>query len=115
MTDENQVLGKTIKDALSSLTTFSCEFTDGTALLLQAADFINPSIGSKVVPVSEMPRDADAVCKVDWGWIVGSKIENFRQDKKTAKFQLDKAGPLTISVQVWQNKPFLAFQPYKPV
>ena len=115
MTQENNKIdGKIIKGAYSSLTNFSCEFADGTGLLLEAVDPQAPRLAVQVVEASALPREMDAVCKVDWSWIVGSNVAASKISQQAAQFQLDKAGPLTISVQVWQGKPFLAFQPFRP-
>jgi hypothetical protein len=114
MTDEQSLSGKTIKAAFSSLTNFACEFDDGSGLLLEAAEGPTPRIDGNLVEANALPRDNDAVCRVDWSWIVGSKINRAKLTENAAQLQLDKAGPLTISVQMWQGKPFLAFQPFRP-
>ena len=114
MSSEQQLTGKVIKSATSSLTNFSCEFADGTGLVLKAVDAPQPWLSGEVVQADALPREADAVCKVDWSWIVGSAIRIAQISEKDAQLQLDKAGLLRISIQLWQGKPFLAFQPYRP-
>lgn len=114
MTETTQLQNKVIRAAFSSLTNFSCEFTDGTGLVLEAVDPSAPKVEAKVVSADSLPRESDAVCKVDWSWIVGSNIKDAKLSDKAVQLQLDAAGPLAISVQVWQGKPFLAFQPFRP-
>lgn len=110
------LIGAKVLAAFSSLTTFSCEFDNGKALLLEALEGTasGVGIGARVVDVAEMPREMDAVCRVDWTWIYGSALSRLATNAGAAKLELSDAGPLTISVQVWQGKPFLAFQPFRP-
>lgn len=115
MSDQLQIEGKLITEASSTLTTFACKFADGRGLLIEAKTENGPapSLTGIVIAASELPTASDAVCKVDWSWIYGSQVVAARIEKTDAKLQLDKAGPLTISLQMWQGKPFLAFQPYR--
>jgi hypothetical protein len=113
MIQDLNIVGKTIVFACSSLTTFTCEFADGHGLVLQAMEGTAPWLSGSVISADDLPKDSDAVCKVDWSWITGSRIAAADIDNSAASFKLDKAGPLKISVQVWQGKPFLAFQPYR--
>ncbi|HEY9869282.1 MAG TPA: hypothetical protein V6D08_08960 [Candidatus Obscuribacterales bacterium] len=106
--------GKTIDRADSSLTLLVIRFDDGSGLLLEAVgDATDPEISWAVKPAHLLPEAKDAVCAVDWGWIAGAKIEQVSGSKGSVRFQLDPAGPLTVSALVWQGAPFLAFQPFK--
>jgi hypothetical protein len=108
------VTGKTVKAAFSSLTRFAIEFTDGTALVLETKTTdTQAAIGAQLVDASTMPRDEEAVCKVDWKWIIDSKIASIANSNAAVKLQLDPAGPLSVTMQFWQGSPFLAFQPYR--
>lgn len=107
-------LGRQIRNAVSSLTNFSCEFDDGQALVLDAIDDGSPKIQARLIAAQDMPSESDAVCRVDWGWITGATVEQSKITESFCKLILAPAGPLTISVQVWQGKPFLSFQPYRP-
>src|SRR6185437_15592310 len=96
-----ELIGKQIKSAVSSLTTFSCEFTDGTGLIVKAMDAAQPWISGQLVQASALPKEADAVCKVDWSWIIGSSIMSAKVSEKDAQLQLDKVGLLRITLQMW--------------
>jgi hypothetical protein len=103
-----------VVSACSSLTRFACEFDNGKGLLLEAAETAEgPSLISKVLPANELPQDADAVCKVDWSWIYGHALRTLVTTRGASKLDLAGVGPLTVSVQTWQGKPFLAFQPFR--
>lgn len=110
------VLGAKVVAAFSSLTTFSCELDNGKGLMIEAVDGTMGGAGVRVsvVESGELPREMDAVCRVDWTWIYGSAVKRLATTAGAAKVELSEAGPLTISAQVWQGKPFLAFQPYRP-
>jgi hypothetical protein len=109
------MIGQKLGSAFSSLTDFACSIDDGPlGLSLKAVETsTGPAIEAKLVTKDQLPKETDAVCRVDWNWIAGSTIVGVSQDKQAVRLQLDPAGLLTISVQVWQGKPFLAFQPYK--
>lgn len=112
------LVGANIVAAYSSLTAFCCEFDNAQALILEAPPPGSQSgkdeIVMRVLPASEMPREADAVCKVDWSWIYGRPLQRLATTGGVARLEIKDVGPLTISVQLWQGKPFLAFQPFKP-
>ncbi len=106
--------GQKLGTAFSSLTEFSCETDGATGVLIRAIDSDRgPAIEIKTVPNDELPKDSDAVCRVDWRWIAGSVVSDVSASSNVVKLQLSPAGPLTISVQTWQGKAFLAFQPYR--
>lgn len=108
------ISGKKLTNAFSSLTEFSCETDSEYGLVLRAVSAENgPAIKAEVMPKAELPREMDAVCRVDWTWIADSTIDTVSSKQDAVRFQLSPAGPLTISVQVWQGKPFLAFMPYR--
>ncbi len=109
-----KVKGKTIAGAASSLTMFTLAFEDGSGMLIQVAgDPTNPQIHSQLMQADELPSIGDAVCKVEWAWIVSSKIETVQNITGSIKFELSPAGPLTIMAQVWNGSLFLSFMPYK--
>ena len=68
-------------------------------------------VGSVVA--EDAVQKGDAVCAVDWGWIVGSTIAAASLADGTLRLTLDPAGPLTVSAATWQGAPLLAFQPYR--
>jgi hypothetical protein len=106
--------GKQLKGAFSSLTEFSCETDGDYGLVLRAVETANgPAIQAQLVENANLPRSNDAVCRVDWSWIENSTVDEVIQTTSSVRFRLSPAGPLSIAVQVWQGKPFLAFQPYK--
>ena len=108
------ITGKTVKAAFSSLTRFAIEFSDGTAMVLETTtNGAQAAIDCRVVDASTMPRDEEAVCKVDWKWIIDSKIASIAATSSAVKLQLDPTGPLSVTMQFWQGSPFLAFQPYR--
>jgi hypothetical protein len=109
------VLGAKVTAAFSSLTTFSCELDNGKGLMIEAVEGTSGGAGIsvQVVDAAQLPREMDAVCQVDWTWIYGSAVQRFATTAGAAKFDLNDAGPLTVSVQLWQGKPFLAFQPFR--
>jgi hypothetical protein len=106
--------GKKLSSAFSSLTEFSCETEGDLGLVLKAVETsTGPSIQAELMAKEKLPREMDAVCRVDWSWIADSTVSGVSFNGSSVRFQLQPAGPLTISVQVWQGKPFLAFQPYR--
>ena len=110
-----QALGKRVKSAGSSLDSFALELDDGTALLAKAINAGGrPAITTEIVQAQNLTKLSDAVCKVDWSWIYGSTVISLSYSQERLKLELDPAGPLAISVAVWQGSPFLAFQPFRP-
>lgn len=111
---KSAVQGRSIKGASSSLTEFSCQ-TDGEfGLVVRATDSNgSPRLQIQTLPNEELPQDSDAVCRVDWSWIVNSRIAEMTSSSSALRLQMTPAGPLAISVGTWQGKPFLSFQPYK--
>jgi hypothetical protein len=110
----SKIKGKTIEGAASSLTMFTLNFDDGSGMLVQVTgDPTNPQIHSQLMSADELPSIGDAVCKIEWAWIVSSKIESVQNITGSIKFQLAPAGPLTVMAQVWNGSLFLSFMPYK--
>lgn len=111
----NQKLaGKEVKSAASNLTGFAVKFADGTGLLLEATGTPESAeIATRMMPADELPDIGDAICKVEWSWIVSSKIESIQSVKGSFKFNFAPAGPLTVQSQNWQGKLFLSFMPYQ--
>lgn len=109
------VIGHRVKAAISSLENMSLEMDGGGGLLIKACENGGkPAVSIEHMPSEQLPRQPDAVCSVDWSWIQGSALDKAVVNDASVRLHLDPAGPLTVSVQFWQGKPFLAFQPYKP-
>jgi hypothetical protein len=109
-----RVIGARIVGAGSALTCFAAELHDGSGLLVEAqGDDKAAEVAVSTPPASALPRLADAVCTVDWGWILGSTIRQATLAEGKLRLELEPAGPLTVSAAVWQGAPFLAFQPYR--
>lgn len=105
---------KVIASATSSLTAFAVKFEDGTGLLIEVDGTPdNPLIETKLMSADELPNIGDAVCKVEWAWIVSSKIDSITRLAGSIKMNLLPAGPLTILAQVWKGSLFLSFMPYR--
>lgn len=108
------ILNRRVERAASSLTRFSVTFDDGSGLILEATLREGaPDVAASLVPAIELPEDTDAVCRVDWKWIAGSRITAVERTAGAVQFALDPAGPLKVSAQLWQASPFLAFQPFR--
>lgn len=107
--------GAKIVRAQSSLTCFGMVFADGRGLLLEALDEDEGELKLKyqVVDASQVPPLAEAVCSVNWTWIYGSELDELKVFESSIKFKLMPAGPLTVTTQSWQGRPFLSFMPYK--
>ena len=72
-----------------------------------------PRVSVARLPASSLPQLEDAVCTVDWSWIVGSTVRAASLAEGRLRIELEPAGPLTVSAALWQGAPFLAFQPYR--
>jgi hypothetical protein len=113
--------GETIASCASALDLFCFWFKSGEGLVLKAekdddgiVDEIN--IGIYALSADAMPRPGQAVCSVDWSWIYGKEILSLDKSNvpsPTVKLKLDNV-TITVSVGIWQGKPFLSFMPYKP-
>lgn len=109
-----EIIGAKIVRATSSLHQFAVELSDGHCLILDAAaGESGPSIEPLVVEAARFPSSGDAVCAVDWTWITGGELTAFVAGSDQVKLTLSPQGPITVSVAVWQGKPFLSFMPYK--
>jgi len=127
-----QLLGRRVEAATSSLTYFAVTLDGGQGLLAEArpgaaapqatvaagsADAqpggAAPGVTVAAVPADTLPTLGDAVCAVDWSWIVGSTVRGGSLADGRLRLDLDPAGPLTVTAATWQDAPFLAFQPYK--
>ncbi len=108
------LIGSRIKAAASSLESFDIKLDGESSLCVRATGSgATPLVGVSMVATESLSMSDDAVCKVDWSWIVDAAIVGVNLTDRAVSFKLDPAGPLTVSVQVWQDKPFLAFQPFK--
>ena len=56
----------------------------------------------------------DSGCTVDWSWLRGLQIESATNDLQHLRLRLSNGQTLTIQAAMYQGKPFLAFDPYKP-
>jgi hypothetical protein len=109
------VVGRRVEGASSSLTLFALALDAGAGLLAEARQVAEaPVVGIATPAASALPALAEAVCAVDWGWIVGSSIRRASLEGGQLRLELEPAGPLTVSAALWQGAPFLAFQPYRP-
>jgi hypothetical protein len=109
------LVGRRVEGASSSLTLFAVALDAGVGLLAEARQVGEaPVVGVTTPAASALPALAEAVCAVDWGWIVGSTIQRTGLEGGQLRLELDPAGPLTVSAALWQGAPFLAFQPYRP-
>lgn len=108
------ILGKTVDNASSALTSFAVRFTDGSGIIFDAVSAPGPMVAARIVRAEELPNLEEAVCSVDWGWICGSSVSEAQDAGLAVRLQLSQAGPLTIGSALWEGKPFLSFQPFRP-
>ncbi len=108
------IIGKKVTEASSSLTSFAVKFDDSTGVLFDAVRPESPFVAARVVDASQLPKLEEAVCTVDWSWISESTIEDAKEAGASVRLQFNSAGPLTIGSALWEGKPFLSFQPYRP-
>lgn len=104
--------GHSIEAAQSSLDCFFLKLDNGIGLILKP-NKTNAVIEVDVVSADQLPKLSEAVCAVDWSWICHSKIELVKASPNQIMFKLNPAGPLKVKSGVWQNKPYLFFEPYK--
>lgn len=108
------IIGAKIVRANSSLHQFAIELSGDQCLILDAAaGESGPSIEPLVADAAKFPSSGDAVCAVDWSWIAGGELTAIAAGSDQVKLTLLPQGPITVSVAVWQGKPFLSFMPYK--
>lgn len=117
------VTGETIESCASALDLFCFWLKGGEGLILKAEKdesdgIVNElNIGIYALNASAMPRPGQAVCSVDWSWIYGKEILSLDKSNlpsPAVKLKLDSV-TVTVSVGIWQGKPFLSFMPYKPI
>lgn len=58
--------------------------------------------------------DDDSGCTVDWSWLHGLEVESATSDLQHLRLRFSNGQTLTIQAAMYQGKPFLAFDPYKP-
>jgi hypothetical protein len=121
MTDPGQdavlapLSGARVESASSSLTQFAVALDGSRGLLAEAVAHGEAAAVVVASPAAHtLPTLAEAVCAVDWTWIVGSTLRAAALTGGQLRLELEPAGPLTISAAMWQGAPFLAFQPYRP-
>lgn len=108
------IIGKKIENASSALTSFAVKFDDETGVIFDAVQPASPTVAAKTVDASELPNLEEAVCSVDWSWICGSTVREAVGAGPGVRLILDSAGPLSIGTALWEGKPFLSFQPFRP-
>jgi hypothetical protein len=112
------VQGKIISAARSSLNCFVLEFNDGNGIAISVTSNGEPQAQAKIQIehklIAELPQISEAVCKVDWQWIYNSTIKSVKPSSTGVNFELNPAGPLLVATGLWQDSPYLYFQPYKP-
>ncbi len=108
------IIGAKVLRASSSLHQFVIEFSGDYCLILDAAAGASgPAIEPSLADATKFPSSGDVVCAVDWSWISGGELKDVKASSDQVKLTLSPQGPLTVSVAVWQGKPFLSFMPYK--
>lgn len=107
-----ELQGHSIVAAQSSLDCFFLKLESGFGLILKP-NKTTAVIEVDLVSADQLPTLNEAVCAVDWSWICKSKIELAKQSPNQILFKLSPAGPLKVNSGVWQNKPYLYFEPYK--
>jgi hypothetical protein len=107
-----RISGRVVKKANSSLNGLTIEFDEGLGLMVEARRSEAP-IAVSLTDAAALPSVADAVCAVDWGWIVGSTVKQAALGNDRLDLYLEPAGPLCVRASMWQGSPFLAFKPYK--
>lgn len=110
----NAIIGKRIDRASSALTSFAVKFDDGTGVIFDAVQPMAPMVAARIVTADQLPELEEAVCSVDWSWICGATVREAREVGASVRMQLDPVGPLTLGSALWEGKPFLSFQPFKP-
>ena len=109
--DVSELIGKRIVSATSSLKNFSVELDGDVGLRIDA--LAGPIMAVEIVSSSDLPKQTEAVCSVDWSWIYKASIKNVTVSSNVLKLELDPVGPVIVSAGTWQGSPFLSFQPYK--
>lgn len=113
--DLSKVSGLKVKRAASSLTSFAVELDDQIGLIFDAvAEDGKTGVTVSVVDAKDLPKLHEAVCSVDWSWIENSTVVEVIPGSPAAKFRVEPAGVITVGSGVWQGKPFLSFQPFRP-
>lgn len=59
------------------------------------------------------PPADEAGCTVDWSWLQGLVIESATSDLQHWRVRFTNGLTLTIQASSWQEKPFLAFRPWR--
>jgi hypothetical protein len=108
------IIGAKVLRATSSLHQFAIEFSGDQCLILDAvAGETGPTIEPTIADATRFPPSGDVVCAVDWSWISGGELKEVKAGSDQVKLTLAPQGLVTVSVAVWQGKPFLSFMPYK--
>lgn len=108
------IIGARVLRATSSLHQFAIEFSGDNCLILDAkAGAAGPTIEPSMADATRFPSSGDVVCAVDWSWISGGELKEIKVSSDQFKLTLSPQGPITVSVAVWQGKPFLSFMPYR--
>lgn len=111
--DLNKVVNRKISAASSSLTKLVIVFDDGEGLELEAYG-ATPAISATIRPAQELQQQTEAVCQVDWSWIISSVIQSITVRPACVVFHLQPGGELSIDARLWQGAAFLSFMPWRP-
>lgn len=113
--DLSKAIGRKVKRAASSLTAFAVELDENTGLLFEAVDDSGTTgVTVSLIDAGDLPKLHEAVCSVDWSWITNSTVAEIVPGSPAAKFKLEPTGVITVGSGMWQGKPFLSFQPFRP-
>jgi hypothetical protein len=111
--DTTKIVNRKISAASSSLTKLVFVFDDGEGVELLAQGS-PPSIVASIRSADQLQEQTEAVCQVDWSWVVASNIESVTTKPSTVVFHLKPAGDLTVDARLWQGSAFLSFMPWHP-
>ncbi len=67
----------------------------------------------EIAQVDEVAAD-ESGCTVDWSWLNGREVESVTSDLQHWRIRFKDGQTLKIQAGVYQGKPFLAFDPWKP-
>ena len=59
------------------------------------------------------PQD-ESGCTVDWTWLQGQEVESAWSNLERLELRFKSGLTLKVIAASWKDKPYLAFDPYKP-
>ena len=105
--------GKVVAGAASNRTMFALKFEDQSGLLVEVVGTSeSPLVQTTLMPSNELPIIGDSVSKIEWAWLVSSKIESVQSVIGSLDLNLVPAGKLRILAEVSQGTLFLSFIPH---